>query len=63
MTLLDAPRFDEARYRRHRLIGYSAGGLLLVFVRGLVAGGGTARGFSLELEQPSVGTYRLPTDF
>ena len=34
MTLLDAPKFDEARDRRNRLMVYSAGGLLLVLIVG-----------------------------
>jgi hypothetical protein len=40
MTLLDAPKFDEGRERRHQAILYSAGGLLLVLFVGwwLVAG-------------------------
>jgi hypothetical protein len=40
MTLLDAPKFDERRERRHQMILYSAGGLLLVLFVGwwLVAG-------------------------
>jgi hypothetical protein len=40
MTLLDAPKFDEGRERRHQVILYSAGGLLLVLFVGwwLVAG-------------------------
>ncbi len=40
MTLLDAPKFDEVRDRRRRVILYGAGGLLLVLFVGwwLVAG-------------------------
>ncbi|MGA2219235.1 MAG: hypothetical protein ABSG51_14165 [Terracidiphilus sp.] len=40
MTLLDAPKFDEVRERRNRLILYSSGGLLLVLFVGwwLLAG-------------------------
>ena len=40
MTLLDAPKFDEERYKRNRLILFSSGGLLLVLFVGwwLVAG-------------------------
>lgn len=34
MTLLDAPKFDEARDRRNRLMVYSAGGLLLALIVG-----------------------------
>ena len=30
MTLLDAPKFDEARYKRNQFIFYGSGGLLLV---------------------------------
>jgi hypothetical protein len=40
MTLLDAPKFDETRERRHQLILYSGVGILLVLFVGwwLVAG-------------------------
>jgi hypothetical protein len=40
MTLLDAPVFDEARERRHRVMFYSGAGLLLVLFIGawLVSG-------------------------
>jgi hypothetical protein len=40
MTLLDAPKFDEVRDRRNRLILYGSGGLLLVLFAAwwLVAG-------------------------
>lgn len=40
MTLMDAPVFDEARARRHRVMLYSASGLLLALFVGwwLVAG-------------------------
>jgi hypothetical protein len=40
MTLLDAPKFDEARERRHQVVLYGAGGLLLALflVWWLVAG-------------------------
>ena len=34
MTLLDAPKFDEARDRRNRLMAYSGGGLLLALIVG-----------------------------
>ena len=34
MTLLDAPKFDEARDRRNRLMVWSAGGLLLALIVG-----------------------------
>jgi hypothetical protein len=40
MTLLDAPKFDEARYKRNQRILFSSGGLLVVLFIGwwLVAG-------------------------
>ncbi|MGZ4789446.1 MAG: hypothetical protein ACXVZX_13070, partial [Terriglobales bacterium] len=34
MTLLDAPKFDEARERRNRLMLYSGGGILLALIVG-----------------------------
>jgi len=34
MTLLDAPKFDEARDRRNRLLTYGSGGLILVLIIG-----------------------------
>ena len=40
MTLLDAPKFDEARYRRIRTISYSTvGSILVLFVAFWLAAG------------------------
>lgn len=34
MTLLDAPKYDEARARRHRFIAYGSGAAILVLIIG-----------------------------